>query len=144
MAPARFPLDNTRRQPPSIQEGRPEMPTEGIDALFLETHNWSKTAEFFRALGYELEFETERNSGLLRNGDSPWIFVAEVPEAQELATRIALKVADADAFDAAPALDVVEPFKQTHWGTAKWSSAIPTAGYGACKHPAKAEPRDDP
>jgi hypothetical protein len=104
-----------------------------------ETHNWSKTAEFFQALGYELDFETDRNSGLLRNGDSPWIFVAEVPEGQAVATQIALKVADADAFNAAP-LDVVTPFKETHWGTREMVIRDPDGSYGACKHPAKTEP----
>jgi hypothetical protein len=59
----------------------------------LETTNWSKTAEFFQARGYELDFDTARNSGPLGNGDSPWIFVAEAPRRQELATRIVLKVA---------------------------------------------------
>ena len=93
------------------------MPTEGIDALFLETHNWGKAAKFFQALGYELEFETDHNSGELRNGDGPWIFIAEVPETQALGMRIAFKVADADAFEPDPALDAVTPFEDTHWGT---------------------------
>lgn len=34
------------------------MTTSGIEAVFLETHNWGKAAKFFQALGYELEFET--------------------------------------------------------------------------------------
>jgi hypothetical protein len=55
------------------------MPAEGIGALVLETHNWSKTAESFQALDTSSS-STERNSGLLRNRDSPWIFVAEVPK----------------------------------------------------------------
>ena len=93
------------------------MPTEGIDALFLETHSWGKAAKFFQNLGYELEFETDHNSGQLRNGDGPWIFIAEVPETQALGMRIALKVADADAFEPDPALDVVTPFEETHWGS---------------------------
>ena len=33
------------------------MATEGIEAVFLETHNWGKSARFFQSLGYELEFE---------------------------------------------------------------------------------------
>jgi hypothetical protein len=31
------------------------MTTEGIEAVFLETHNWGKSARFFQGLGYELE-----------------------------------------------------------------------------------------
>lgn len=112
------------------------MPTEGIDALFLETHNWGKAAKFFQALGYSLEFETDHNSGELRNGNGPWIFIAEVPETQALGMRIALKVTDADAFEPDPALEVVTPFEDTHWGTREmivrdpdgrlWSLQAPT------------------
>ena len=58
------------------------MTTEGIEAVFLETHNWGKSAKFFQALGYEIEFETDHNSGQLRNGDGPYVFIAEVPEDQ--------------------------------------------------------------
>ena len=38
------------------------MTTEGIEAVFLETHNWGKAAKFFQSLGFELEFETDHNS----------------------------------------------------------------------------------
>ena len=76
--------------------------TEGIEAVFLETHNWGKAAKFFQALGFELEFETDHNSGQLRNGDGPYVFIAEVPEDQEPGMQLVLKVADADAFRARP------------------------------------------
>src|SRR5205085_9949826 len=42
-----------------------DMTTEGIEAVFLETHNWGRAARFFRALGFELEFETDHQSGQL-------------------------------------------------------------------------------
>jgi len=45
------------------------MTTDGIEAVFLETHNWGKAAKFFQALGFELEFSTDHSSGQLRNGD---------------------------------------------------------------------------
>ena len=38
------------------------MTTEGIEAVFLETHNWGKSAKFFQGLGYEIEFATDHNS----------------------------------------------------------------------------------
>lgn len=93
------------------------MTTDGIEAVFLETHNWGKTAKFLQALGYELEFDTGHNSGQLRNGDGPYVFVAEVPEDQSTDTRIVFRVDDADAFTADPIVDVVTPFAPTHWGT---------------------------
>jgi tetratricopeptide (TPR) repeat protein len=62
---------------------RPDMTTEGIEAVFLETHNWGKAAKFFQALGFDLEFSTDHSSGQLRNGDGPYVFIAEVPEDRE-------------------------------------------------------------
>ena len=93
------------------------MTTEGIEAVFLTTHNWGKAAKFFQELGYELEFDTGHSSGQLRNGDGPYLFIAEVPADQQPDTRIVLKVPDADRFPASPAVEVVTPFEDTHFGT---------------------------
>ncbi|HEY7069124.1 MAG TPA: hypothetical protein VH479_03380 [Acidimicrobiales bacterium] len=92
------------------------MATDGIEAVFLETHNWGKTAKFFQALGYELEFETDHASGQLRNGDGPHVFIAEVPEDRPTGMRLVLRIRDAEAFDADPIVEVVTPFQPTHWG----------------------------
>jgi len=91
------------------------MATEGIEAVFLETHNWGKAAKFFQPLGFELEFSTDHNSGQLRNGGGPNVFIAEIPEAQETHMQIALKLAG--AFRPDPALEVVTPLEDTHYGT---------------------------
>ncbi len=93
------------------------MSTDGIEAVFLETHNWGKAARFFQALGYELEFETDHGSGLLRNGNSPSVFIAEVPADHQPDVRIVFRVPDADTFHPDPEIDVVSPFEATHWGT---------------------------
>ena len=93
------------------------MTTEGIGAVFLETHNWGKAARFFQGLGFELQFETDHNSGQLRNGDGPYIFIAEVPADREPQVQIMLTVPDADGFRADPAVEVVSPFADTHYGT---------------------------
>jgi hypothetical protein len=93
------------------------MATKGIEAVFLETHNWGKAVKFFQALGYELEFSTDHNSGRLRNGDGPYVFIAEIPEGREPQTQIVLEVPDADAFRPDPAVEVVTPFEDTHYGT---------------------------
>jgi hypothetical protein len=55
------------------------MTTKGIEAMFLETHNWGKAVKFWQELGFELEFSTDHGSGQLRNGDGPYLFIAEVP-----------------------------------------------------------------
>ena len=93
------------------------MTTEGIEAVFLTTHNWGKSAKFFQALGYELEFDTGHNSGQLRNGAGPTLFIAEIPESETPATQLVLRVPDAEAFRADAVLEVVSPFEESHFGT---------------------------
>lgn len=93
------------------------MSTEGIEAVFLETHNWGRAARFFQALGFELEFDSGHNSGQLRNGAGPSVFIAEVPEDREPRMRLVLKVPDADSFQAPDGVEVVTPFEETHYGT---------------------------
>ncbi len=93
------------------------MATDGIEAVFLETHNWGRAARFFQALGFELDFETDHNSGQLRNGDGPSVFIAEVPGDRPTRAQIVLKVRDADAVQLDPSVEVVSPFEDTHYGT---------------------------
>lgn len=93
------------------------MTTEGFEAAFLETHNWGRAARFLQGLGLELEFSTGHNSSQLRNGDGPYLFIAEVPADREPQVRITLKVADADEFRAGPDVEVVTPFEDTQYGT---------------------------
>lgn len=93
------------------------MATEGIEAVFLTTHNWGKSAKFFQSLGYELDFETGHNSGQLRGSTGPYVFIAEVPESEKPAMQLVLKVADADKVDLDPSVEVVKPFEETHFGT---------------------------
>jgi len=93
------------------------MTTEGIEAVYLTTHNWGKAAKFFQSLGFDIEFSTGHDSGQLRNGAGPYLFIAEIPENQEAQVNIVLKVADADAFRPDTVVDVVRPFEDTHYGT---------------------------
>lgn len=91
--------------------------TEGIEAVFLTTHNWGKAAKFFQALGFQLEFATDHNSGQLRNGEGPYVFIAEIPADQQTGIQMVLKVADEAALQLDPIVEVVTPFEGTHWGT---------------------------
>jgi hypothetical protein len=93
------------------------MSTEGIEAVFVETHNWGKTAKFFQGLGFQLEFETGHDSGQLRNGNGPYVFVAEVPPDQDARVQLVLKVADEGAFRVGPGVEVVTTWEDTHYGT---------------------------
>jgi uncharacterized glyoxalase superfamily protein PhnB len=112
------------------------MATNGIEAVFLETHNWGKTAAFFQALGYELEFETDHNSGQLRNGDGPYVFIAEVPQDEPTGMRLVLQVPDAETFEAEPVVEVVTPFESTHWGTQELTVRDPDGRLWSLQAPA--------
>ncbi|WP_410593017.1 VOC family protein [Amycolatopsis sp. lyj-23] len=114
------------------------MTTEGIEAMYLETHNWGKAAKFFQALGYELEFATDHNSGRLRHGDGPWVFIAEVPESREPRTQVVFKVPDADAFAADGIVEVVTPFEETHYGTREMTVRDPDGRTWTLSAPGKA------
>ncbi|MFD7732532.1 VOC family protein [Kitasatospora phosalacinea] len=113
------------------------MSTEGIEAVFLTTHNWGRTAGFFQTLGYRLDFETDHASGQLRNGDGPYLFVAEVPESEQPQTRIVLKVPDADAFRPGPGVELLAPFEDTHYGTREATVRDPDGREWTLQAPAK-------
>jgi hypothetical protein len=91
--------------------------TQGIEGMLVETHNWGQTIAFWKALGYELEFETDHHSGQLRAAQGPWIFVAEVPETKEPEMLLYLHVPNAEAFEAVSPVEVNQPFEPTHWDT---------------------------
>ncbi len=113
------------------------MSTKGIEAVYLTTHNWGKAAKFFQALGYSLEFETDHNSGQLRNGAGPYLFIAEIPENQEPQAHMVPKVADAAAFNPGAIVDVVTPFEDTHWGTREMTVRDPDGRIWRLQAPAK-------
>ena len=89
------------------------MTTGGIEAVFVETHNWGKSAKFFQELGYQIEFATDHNSGQLRRGEGPYLFIAEVPETAPTRRHVVLGVADADAFELDASIAVVDGWAPT-------------------------------
>jgi hypothetical protein len=113
------------------------MSTDGIEAVFLETHNWGKSAKFWQQLGYQLEFDTGHSSGQLRNGDGPYVFIAEVPADQETSVRVVLKVPDSGSFQPGSAVEVVAPFEPTHYGTVEMTVRDPDGRLWSLQAPAK-------
>jgi hypothetical protein len=92
------------------------MKTDGIDGILIETHNWGKAVAFWQDLGYELEFETDHNSGRLRHPrGGPYIFVAERPRDHALQVVLGVAVADAVRFTPPRNATVVRPFEEQHW-----------------------------
>ncbi len=112
------------------------MTTDGIEAVFLETHNWGQAAKFFQSLGFGLEFSTDHNSGQLRHGDGPYVFIAEIPEDREPQMQIVLKVPD-DAFRPDPGVEVVTPFEDTHYGTREMTIRDPDGRLWTLQAPAR-------
>src|ERR1700689_2143857 len=105
------------RSPRDRRARRPKVTTNGVQAVYLETHNWGTAARFFQSLGFDLEFETDHNSGQLRNGNGPHVFIAEIPTGQTPQMQLALGISSVDGFDPGPEAQVVTPFEDTHWGT---------------------------
>ena len=118
------------------------MPTEGIEAVFLETHNWGRAAKFFQALGFTLEFETDHASGQFRSSTGPCVFIAEVPADSQPRMQLVLKVPDADAFRLDPAVEVVTPFENTHFGTREMTVRDPDGRLWSLQAP-PGEARDE-
>ena len=116
--------------------------TNGIEGLLIETHNWGKTVAFWKALGYELEFETDHHSGQLRHpAGGPYIFVAERPADQPLQLQLALGVAEATRFVPPTAGRVLHPFEAQHWPVLQLMLADPDGREIAVNAPLPAAPK---
>jgi hypothetical protein len=85
---------------------------------------------------HEEEFATDHNSGRLRNGEGPYVFIAEVPEDQEPQTRIVLKAPHSDGFRPDPVVQVVTPFEDTHYGTKEMTVRDPDGRLWSLQAPA--------
>jgi hypothetical protein len=93
------------------------MSTQGIEGLYVETHNWGKTVSFWTGLGYKLQFETDHHSGqLVHPSGGPYVFVAERPATDELETYPVVGALDAEAVTVPGAATVDKPFTPEHWG----------------------------
>jgi catechol 2,3-dioxygenase-like lactoylglutathione lyase family enzyme len=87
----------------------------GIHHVYVETHNFGKTARFWQSLGFRLD-EDRGTSGLLRPPDGgPYVYIAEVPATRE--PRLELYLASADETRPSGPVEIVAPFADTHWGT---------------------------
>jgi hypothetical protein len=94
------------------------MTTQGVTGVFIETHNRGKSATFSQAGGFELDLKTDHASAQLRDGDGPYVLVAEIPEDRDPQAQLELKLANADAFRVERALEMVTQFEDTHDGAA--------------------------
>lgn len=89
----------------------------GIEGFYVETHNWGKSVAFWKALGFELKFETNHHSGELRHPEGgPYIFLAERPASKELEFVPVLMVESEKSFQVPKSGQVARAFKKEHWG----------------------------
>src|SRR4051794_28644770 len=92
------------------------MTTEGLEGIYIETHDWAQFLAFWTSLGFAVEFETDHHSGMLRHPNGgPYLFANEVPAGQNLGIHPILRVDDAAAFEPPAAGTVEQPFEPTHW-----------------------------
>jgi hypothetical protein len=113
------------------------MATEGIEGVYVETRNWGKAAKFLQALGFDVEFATDHGSGMLRRGDGPYVFLEEVQGDRGLQVQVLLRVADADACNPGPPVEVVKPFEDTHYGTREMHVRDPDGRIWSLQAPGK-------
>ena len=98
-----------------LTDGRITYTANGVEVKSFHVRDGSGLA-FWQRLGFELEFETDHGSGMLRHpAGGPTVFVAEQSIEDPLATEMYLG-ANAD-YVAPDGVDVVSPFVDTHWGT---------------------------
>jgi catechol 2,3-dioxygenase-like lactoylglutathione lyase family enzyme len=93
------------------------MSVTGIHHLLIETHDWKKSVEFWRHLGYELVDDHGTSGKLAAPGGGAYIWLNQVAAAVAPALDVYFEVADADRFAPKAPVEVVEPFAETHWGT---------------------------
>jgi hypothetical protein len=115
------------------------MATEGIEGIYVETHNWGGTAKFFRALGFDVEFETDHGSGMLRCGDGPYVFVEELPSDQALQLQVLVRVSGPEICRPGPPAEGVKPFEETHWGTREMHVRDPDGRIWSLQAPPKVQ-----
>ncbi|WP_405497585.1 VOC family protein [Nocardia sp. NBC_00511] len=110
------------------------MTVKGIETVFLETHNWGKTARFLQGLGFEVEFETGHNSGQFRMPEGPTVFVAEIAPTQPPGLKLVVGVPDTTHRPTAD-VDIVTDFEPTHYGTQEMTVRDPDGREWALQAP---------
>ena len=92
------------------------MTTQGLEHLYLETHNWGRSVAFWEALGFKIDFETDHHSGQLVAPNGTRIFLAEQSPQEPVGSDIYLGVGHPPPRPP-ESIDVVFDWTDTHWGT---------------------------
>jgi catechol 2,3-dioxygenase-like lactoylglutathione lyase family enzyme len=88
--------------------------TDGIDYIYLETHDWPAAVRFWQALGFRVEMDLGRAGRLAHPAGGAAVFVEEVPADREPAVRVFLKA----GAEVRPAAGIPPAgWHDSHWGT---------------------------
>lgn len=118
-----------------------DMGTTGVEGLIIQTRNWGKTVAFWRALGYQVDFETGRNSGrLVHPAGGPYLFVVERPGSEDPEIQPLVGTGDPDSFQPSAAGTVEHPFAGRHWGAAEMLLRDPDGRHVSIQAPLPASP----
>jgi catechol 2,3-dioxygenase-like lactoylglutathione lyase family enzyme len=93
------------------------MAVTGVHHLLVETHNWGKTAAFWRQLGWELVEDHGTSGKLVAPGGGAYIWLSEVAPSVTPTVDIYFELGDAEHFTPKPPVEMVVPLEKTHWGT---------------------------
>ena len=78
--------------------------TEGIEYVYLETHDFGKTVKFWMELGFTLVLDLGTSGRLEAPDGRSAVFVEEVPEDRPLAHQLFLRASSGDEVPKAPAV----------------------------------------
>ncbi len=89
------------------------MSSQGIEYVYMETHNWHKTVKFRHDLGYELDLDLGSSGRLVNPAGGVPLFIEEVPAERELALQLYLGAGS----EIETTAQVLEPGHDSHWGS---------------------------
>ena len=90
--------------------------TNGIEYVYVETHNWGKTVKFWQELGFKLELDLWHSGSLVYPDGGATLFVEEVPFDRALQMQLFLNAADAESRPGPPT-EIAKDWYAGHWGT---------------------------
>jgi hypothetical protein len=92
------------------------MSVDGIEYLYVETHDLRRSVEFWRQLGFVVGMDLDNACRLDPPGGGTGIFVEQVASDRSLSQHVHLR-ASVDATTPGPPEAVIEDFAPTHWGS---------------------------
>ena len=110
--------------------------TQGIEGLYIETHNWGKTVAFWQAMGYELDV---RDGSRFRSADPslrwPLLVRRRATASKSLETYPIVRTDDASTFTSPTGAAIDKPFTPEHWGVVEMQVVDPDGRHVSVQAP---------